>query len=36
MAHKNFCKAYVALADDGLTVLGFVSVSVGQSANLSA
>lgn len=30
MARKNFCKTYVALADGGLAVLGFVSVSVGQ------
>lgn len=30
MARRNFCKTYVALADDGLVVLGFVSVSVGQ------
>lgn len=31
LARKNFCKTYVALADDGVAVLGFVSVSVGQT-----
>jgi GNAT superfamily N-acetyltransferase len=31
LARKNFCKTYVALARDGVAVLGFVSVSVGQA-----
>ncbi len=31
LARKNFCKTYVAVADDGLAVLGFVSVSAGQA-----
>lgn len=31
LARKNFCKTYVAVADDGEAVLGFVSVSVGQA-----
>jgi len=31
LARKNFCKTYVAVADDGVAVLGFVSVSVGQT-----
>lgn len=31
LARKNFCKTYVAVADDGVVVLGFVSVSVGQT-----
>ncbi len=30
LARKNFSKTYVAVAEDGVTVLGFVSVSVGQ------
>lgn len=31
LARKNFCKTYVAVAEDGIAVLGFVSVSVGQA-----
>lgn len=31
LARKNFCKTYVAVTDDGVVVLGFVSVSVGQT-----
>jgi len=31
LARKNFCKTYVSVADDGVAVLGFVSVSVGQT-----
>lgn len=31
LARKNFCKTYVAIADDGVAVLGFVSVSAGQA-----
>lgn len=31
LARKNFCKTYVAVADDGVAVLGFVSISVGQA-----
>ncbi len=31
LARKNFCKTYVAVAGDGVAVLGFVSVSVGQA-----
>lgn len=31
LARKNFCKTYVAVDDDGVAVLGFVSVSVGQA-----
>lgn len=30
LARKNFCKTYVAVADDGVTALGFVSLNVGQ------
>jgi predicted N-acetyltransferase YhbS len=30
LARKNFSKTYVAVAEDGVTVLGFVAVSVGQ------
>jgi GNAT superfamily N-acetyltransferase len=30
LARKNSCKTYVAVAHDGVAVLGFVSVSVGQ------
>lgn len=31
LARKNFCKTYVAVANDGVVVLGFVSISVGQA-----
>ena len=31
MARKGFGKTYVALADDGLTVVGFVTLSAGQT-----
>jgi GNAT superfamily N-acetyltransferase len=34
LARKNFSKTYVAVADDGIMVLGFVSVSVGQIQTL--
>ena len=31
LARKNFCKTYVTVANDGVAVLGFVSLSVGQA-----